>query len=304
MGLRSGSPVTARRSGDDGADGQASPTDSAHGAPALRTWQRGRDRGGIRRGLPRAPRGCGRRGKARDADEGAGGRAARRGVAHGRPRRRPARVGRGGRRRRARARAEQLDRASEDLVGRRPGPLLGRSGADRRALRARLRAAEAPPGRRREGGGQRPAATGEPARSRAGQADRGVHADPHTVGNPGALRDLPARRVGHGERAAAAEGTRTADPRRGRVDPARAGPAPLVVDARAAAWERAARGTARECDGCIGAGTAQGRFVSPRRAGAGDRRHRVLARTARGRGRVARSERAGRCAPPGDRASP
>ena len=212
------------------------------------------------------------------------------------------RVGSGGRRR-ARARAEQLDRASEDLVGRRPGPLLGRSGADRRALRARPRAAAAPARRRREGGGQRPSATREPARSRAGQADRGVHADPHAVGNAGAVRDLPALRVGHGERAAAADGARTADPRRDRVDPARAGPAPLVADARAAAWERAARGAARERDRGIGAGTPPGRLVPPRRAGAGDRRPRLLARAARRRGRLTRSERTGGCAPQDDRAA-
>ena len=108
-----------------------------------------------------------------------------------------------GRRRRRLARPEQLDRAGQDLVGGRARPLLRRSRPDRRAVRARPGAASPAARRRRQGRGERPRPAGERARPRAGRSDRGVHADQGAVGHAAPLRDLPARRLGHGKRAAA-----------------------------------------------------------------------------------------------------
>ena len=70
-------------------------------------------------------------------------------------------------------------------------------------------------------------------------------------------------------------------------------PLRLVADAQAPARARGARGAARERDRGLGAGAPPGRLVSPRRAGAGDRRPRVLARAAGRRGGRARRERRG-----------
>ena len=49
--------------------------------------------------------------------------------------------------------------------------------------------------------------------------DRGLLPDPHSVGDTGAVRDLPALRLGHRERPSPARGARAADPGRDRVDP-------------------------------------------------------------------------------------
>ena len=81
------------------------------------------------------------------------------------------------------------------------------------------------------------------------------------------------------------------------ADRAHPGSARLVADAQAPAGARGARGAARECDRGVGAGTPPGRLVSPRRAGAGDRRPRLLARAAGRRGGRAGGERRGGCAP-------
>ena len=56
-----------------------------------------------------------------------------------------------------------------------------------------------------------------------GAPDRGLLPDPHSLGNTGAVRDLPALRLGHRERPSPASSACPADPGRDRVDPARAG---------------------------------------------------------------------------------
>ena len=197
----------------------------------LRGRDAGGDGGGCRGRLLRPALGRDRRGEAADAHARAGGGAARRGDGGRRAPDGPGGVGDGGRRCRGRSRPQQLDRARQDLVRRRPSALLRRPRGDRPPLRAEPGAAPAAPERRRAGGGHRPEPSRERARPPAGAADRGVHPHPDPVGHPDALRDLPALRLGHGRRAQTAEGARAADPRRDRPHPGHPDPALLVAHA-------------------------------------------------------------------------
>ncbi len=140
----------------------------------------------------------------------------------------------------ARPRSERLDRAREDLVGGRARPVLGRPCADRWPLRARRRSDATPARGWRRGGGERPRPPRERARPWPGRADRGVHADQDTVGDSDAVRDLPALRLGHRERAAPARSARPTAARSDRPDRARPGSAHLVADAQTPAGTRRA----------------------------------------------------------------
>ena len=142
------------------------------------------------------------------------------------------------------------------------------------------------------------------ARPRPRRSHRGLHADPHAVRHAGAVRGLPAHGLDHVGRAPPAAGARAADPRGDRADRAHPGAADLVAHAQVAARARGARGAARQRDRGVGARAPARRRVPPRRARAGDRRPRLLARAAGRQRGCPRRRRRGRSAALHDRAPP
>ena len=135
-------------------------------------------------------------------------------------------------------------RPGQDLDGGRHDPLLRRTPADRRAVRARRRRAGDLHERRAGRRGQRPVRTGEPVRDRF-EAARGLPAHRDTVGHAAVVRDvLPLQRRDR-RRAPPVGAVRTDHDRR---------PHPARARADPPAWSMARRlqASQRNANGCSG----------------------------------------------------